>query len=110
MWGARPSATVAGMHRPGALALLVTGLVVLPAAAQAKRADLTVRSVSAPAHATPDQSLDVQVQVSRTARTRAAKVGFYISTDRRHDAADTPLGGDAKVAAGGPTRKLSVAA
>src|SRR5207244_6396869 len=33
-----------------------------------------------------------------------------ISADRRHDAADTPLGGDAKVAAGGPTRKLSVAA
>jgi hypothetical protein len=96
------------MRRALLVVVLILGLLALPSVASA--GSLAVRSVSAPSSATAGMPVGVEVTVTRTGRTRAAKLRFYLSADRKRDRRDVRLQGDAASVSSGRARKVVVAA
>jgi hypothetical protein len=84
---------------PVAALVLALGAVALPSAAQAARGRLVLRSISTARSAAVGGSVRVDVRVAHTGRSRGARVGFHLSADRRRDAHDVHLAGDARLRA-----------
>jgi uncharacterized protein DUF6055 len=93
-----------------AIAALVGAAGALPSAAEAAHGHVSVRAVSAPRTAAAGGSVSADVRVARTRRAPAAKVRFYLSTDRRRDGRDVHLAGDVRLRAGGKPRAIQMEA
>src|SRR4051812_32002971 len=95
------------------LVLLVAALLAVTAVALPSRAEasnLTVRSIAAAPSATAGLTAAADVHVSRTGRTRAARLRFYLSADARRGSRDVPLRNGGRVGRGGPARAIRVQA
>lgn len=64
------------------LALVLLAVAAIPSVAHAKAAPVSIRSVSAPTHATPGSLLPIEVQVARKGRARPAKLTFFLSAGK----------------------------
>src|SRR4051794_18632194 len=101
------SPTAKHLIRALAAALL---LLTAPVASARPAANLAARSVSAPVSTTAGATVDVEVDVSRSGTTGAAAIALYLSADATRDLHDVRLAGADKIARGGPSRSIRVAA